>query len=844
MKKHVPPHQIKHRSHPIHKHPITLTLVSFLLITTSCVLIWLSTFRIPDLNSFEQRKVSQSTKIYDSTGKVLLYDVFQGARRTVVSAGDISDYIKKAAVAIEDDTFYQNIGVRPMSFIRAIFANIVSGGYAQGGSTITQQVIKNSLLTQDKSISRKLKEWVLAVKLTQTLSKDEILGVYLNESPYGGSVYGVEEASQEFFATSSKNVTLAEAAYLAAIPQAPTTYSPYGKNKEQLETRKNLVLSKMLEVGFITQDQYEKARAEKVEFQPQQNYGIKAPHFVMFVRDELEKELGPDAVNDGGLTITTTLDYDLQEKLEKIAKERALSNKENFNAENLGMVVIDPKTGNIRAMVGSRDYFDKEIDGNFNIATAKRQPGSTMKPIVYASAFEKGFTPDTVLFDVKTEFSTQCNVDGTPKSDKDVDPTTCYSPDNYDGVFRGPISMRNALAQSINIPAIKTLYLSGLPNAIKLAQAMGLSTLDDPNRYGLTLVLGGGEVTLLDMTNAYAVFASDGVYKPYSSVLSVKDGSGSELYNHVVNPGAVMTPNTARTVADILSDNTARTPAYGPRSVLYFNDRDVAVKTGTTNDYRDAWTVGFSPNAVVGVWAGNNDNSPMEKKVAGQIVAPIWSDVMKVVLDKLPKEYFKKPEDVDQTIKPVLRGVWQGGETYTVDSISGKLATNLTPKETQEERVIPNVHDILYWVDKKDPLGPKPEDPTKDSQFEYWESGVRKWVEDNHIIEASSSPITTYDDIHTPENEPVLQINGVTENQTLNKDQEYTISISNQKKFPITKTDAYLNDMYIGSTIGQNQVIVLNAQKMQYAHDGTNELRFTVIDSIFNKAEVKIHFTY
>jgi 1A family penicillin-binding protein len=835
----------KHAHHKnTRRHHIALTLASFVFITCACVLIWLSTFRIPDLNSFEQRKVSQSTKIYDNTGTILLYDIFKGSRRTVVPTDDISDNIKKAAVAIEDDTFYENMGIRPISFLRAILANITSGGYSQGGSTITQQVIKNSLLTQDKSITRKIKEWVLAIKLTQTISKDEILGVYLNESPYGGNVYGVEEASQEFFGKTAKDVSVAEAAYLAAIPQAPTTYSPYGNNKDKLDARKNLVLNKMLEIGFIDNKTHAAARAEKVEFKTQRSFGIKAPHFVMFVKDELEKEFGVDIINSGGLTIKTTLNYELQDKVEKLAKERALSNEKNFNAENLGIVILDPKTGNIQTMVGSRNYFDKEIDGNFNITTANRQPGSTMKPIVYATAFEKGFTPDTVLFDVPTEFSTECTIDGTPKNYRDIDPKTCYHPENYDGIFRGPITMRNALAQSINIPAIKTLYLAGLPNAIKTAQAMGLSSLDDPDRYGLTLVLGGGEVSLLNMTNAYAVFASDGYYKTHNAILSVKNQAGEELYVRRTNEGSVLSPNTARTIADVLSDNTARTPAYGPRSVLYFNNRDIAVKTGTTNDYRDAWTIGFSPNIAVGVWAGNNNNSPMEKKVAGQIVAPIWSDIMKIALDTVPKEYFKKPEDIPPRLKPVLRGVWEGGDVYTIDSISGKLATNLTPEETKEDRVLPNIHSILYWVNKNNPRGEKPEDPTKDSQFEHWEAGVQKWVQNNNISQANIAQPTGYDNVHVPENMPVIQITGINENDTLNGDSVYEIHIANERRFPITKTNIYLNDMYIGSAIGQNQKITLDGKKMLNAKAGVNKLTFEVTDSIFNKTEKTISFNY
>ena len=473
--------------------PLILLFVSLCFIGASIGIIWFATLKIPDLSVFEERKVAQSTKIFDRTGEILLYDVHADAKRTIIAFEDISRNIKNATVAIEDLEFYEHKGIKPTAIIRAVLANLTPGaGLTQGGSTITQQVIKNSVLTKDKTITRKLKEWILALKLEKVLTKDQILNTYLNENPYGGSIYGVEEASKTFFGKSAGDVTLAEAAYIAAIPQAPTFYSPYGPNKERLDVRKNLVLQQMKANGFITEEEYGVATKEKVAFLEKNTTGIRAPHFALYVKDYLVKKYGEEAVEEGGLKVITTLDYSMQEKAEKVVTKFTPSLSEQFNASNTAMVAIDPKSGDILMMVGSRNYFDKEIEGNFNITTAFRQPGSTFKPFVYATAFMKGYTPETVLFDVKTEFSTKCSPEGKPNNPADDPKKVCYSPDNYDDIFEGPETMRKALAHSRNIPAVKTLYLAGIADSIDTAEAMGITTLKDHSRYGLTLVLGGG----------------------------------------------------------------------------------------------------------------------------------------------------------------------------------------------------------------------------------------------------------------------------------------------------------------------------------------------------------------
>ena len=689
-------------------------------IGAGALLIFISTLNIPDLSAFDQRRVLQSTKIYDRTGEIVLYDLNQDVRRTVVPYEDISHHIKNATVAIEDDTFFTHWGVRPLSIARALIHNFQGGNLrGQGGSTITQQVIKNALLSREKSYIRKVKEAILALRLEQILTKEEILWYYLNESPYGGTIYGVEEASRSFFGKSASDVTLAEGAYLAAIPQAPTYFSPHGNNRAALDTRKNQVLDRMLALEFINQEEYDAAKAENVTFVGDANTGIRAPHFVMYIQSQLAERYGEDELATRGLKVVTTLDFELQMEAEKIVTEYALKNEKQFNASNAALVAIDPKNGDIITMVGSRGYFDEGIDGNFNIALAERQPGSSIKPFIYAKAFEKGYTPATTLFDVQTQFSTTCAVDNFTSEGG------CYSPQNYDNFFRGPVSMRNALAQSLNIPAVKTLYLAGMQDAIKLARDAGLSTLTDWRRYGLTLVLGGGEVTLLDMTSGYSVFANEGVKKPTRSILRIEDNDGSileEVPKEDPEGERVLDRDAALNISDVLSDNVARTPLYGANSLLYFSDIDVAAKTGTTNDRRDAWIIGYTPNLVVGAWAGNNDNRSMNE-ISGLIISPLWRAYMDVALKDRENESFAEPAAIPSDLNPVLRS-----NGYFVDATS--LVNDLEDNPDAGSLILAlyqNTHSILHYVNKDDPRGPYPSNPGEDSQYYLWEYGVTRW---------------------------------------------------------------------------------------------------------------------
>lgn len=816
---------------------ITLFSLGAGIILISLFVLWISTFQLPTLDSFQERKVSQSTKIYDRTGEILLYDVYQNIRRTVVPFDQISQHIKDATLSIEDKDFYNHGGVKPSSFVRAIFANLKTMQFSQGGSTITQQVVKNSLLTGEKSITRKVKEWVLAIKLEKILTKEEIFSMYLNEIPYGGSIYGVEEASNEFFGKKASDLTIAESAYLASLPKAPSYYSPY-KNRSALDDRKNLVLKEMFANKYITEDDYKKAKDEVVIFKPQEGGGIKAPHFVMFVKDLLEKKYGEQVLEEGGFKVITTLDYKLQEMMEEESKKYALDNAKNHQAENIAEVAIDPKTGQILSMVGSRDYFDKQIDGNFNVALAHRQPGSAFKPFAYATAFMKGYTPDTVLFDVKTQFSTTCKKD---------DPSSlngCYSPQDYDGKFRGPMSMRDALGQSINIPAIKTLYLAGIKDVLRLAKDMGITSLTNADQYGLTLVLGGGEVSLLDMTSAYGVFANNGVRYPYQPILEVQRRDGGVVEKIENNPTNVLPEDIALQISDVLSDDAARAPIFGVHSHLYISNRQVAVKTGTTNDYKDAWIIGYTPSLVVGAWVGNNNNTPMDKKVAGYIIAPFWNTVMKKALETYPNETFKKPYDQDLTdLKPIFRGKWQGGTSYGIDTISGKLATEYTPAETRDEIVVGDPHSILYWVDKNDPRGAAPQNPDNDPQYESWEYGVQKWLKDNNIQKVDESDVPTdFDNVHVPGKMPEISIENPEKNKTYDGNKKITTSIEYTNHYPITKVEYYVNENFAGSSTASPFTFSFVPNDVTYTNDGDNTLKAVIYDDVYNKAENSIQF--
>ena len=789
-------------------------LTAFALISAGVILIWLITIPIPDFNeSLQEKKLSNSTKIYDRTGKILFYDVNGNIRRTVVPLNAVSDNMKKAVLAAEDAEFYSHYGIKPTAILRAFLVNLSAGSVRQGGSTITQQVVKNLLLTNDRTITRKIKEIVLAIKIERNMTKDQIFELYLNIAPFGGNIYGVEEASIAYFGKNAKDLNLTESAYLAALPQAPTFFSPYGNNREKLEDRKNFVLGQILKLGWIDEAQIKQAKKNRLIFAPVENHGIKAPHFVFYIKQYLEEKYSQEVVENDGLRVISTIDWEIQQKAENIIKVYGQKNKETYNAGNAALVAIDPKTGQILSMVGSRDYFDIENDGNYNITTAKRQPGSSFKPIVYATAFNKGYYPETVLFDVQTEFNSNCNPDGTPGFGMKA--SDCYRPENYDSKFVGPISIRNALAQSRNIPAIKALYLAGISDSLETAKKMGVTTLKDKSRYGLTLVLGGGEVTLLELTGAYSVFANDGVRNSIDGILRVEDKNGNILEEYEADSTRVLPENTARQISSILSDNQARIPSYGADSPLNIPGRQIAVKTGTTNDYRDTWIVGYTPNLAVGIWSGNNDNTPMEKKVAGYIVAPIWNAFMREILPQVTDEHFVAPSDTPRDIKPILRGVWDNNDV---------------------------VHNILYWANKNNPNGLNPIFPASDPQYNNWEYAVQRWLGNGGVVESintNPTPIVINQNESNLGSE--LKIISPIESVAYKKTEPIIIDIEITSKLPINQVNYFVNDKLIGITKNEPFDFVIKVDDLDLNKTEQN-LKVIVYDSSGKQTEKAVSF--
>jgi penicillin-binding protein 1C len=817
---------------------ILFILIALFFLGVGGVLVWASFIKLPDLSTFEARQIANSSKITDRTGKIVLYDAHQSVRRTEIALPDMGYPIQKAVISIEDQDFYNNDGIRPTSIIRALLINLIHGKYVQGGSTITQQIIKNTLLNDDKSVSRKLKEWILAIRLTREFSKDQILGIYLNDAPLGGTLYGVEAASEAYFGIPSSQMDYAQAAYLAAMLPAPTYYSPFGLHRSALDTRKNLVLSKMKQYGYISDAQYTTAKAEKITFSESAESGIKAPHFVFWILNQLEQKYGQDAIENGGYTIKTTLDYDLQQKAEAIVAARAAINTKVYRATNSGLVAIDPTTGQVLAMVGSRNYFDTTIDGAYNIATAQRQPGSSFKPFVYSTAFEKGYTPETVLFDVPTEFSTNCTADRQPLSgytDKD-----CYHPSDFDKKFEGPLSLRSAIAESRNVPAVKLEYLVGIQNAIDTAHSLGITTLNNPAEYGLSLVLGGGEVTLLDMTGAYGVFANTGTRNPTTGVLDVDDHSGTVLEQYQPNPNQVMDKNIALTMNNVLADATARIPSFGTTLITI---PGVAVKTGTTNDDRDAWTVGYTPSMSVGVWSGNNDNSPMTSG-GSAVSGPTWKEFMQYALTKYPSPGFQDPipNPNYNSLKPILRGIWMGNDTVMVDKVTGLRATADTAPGAEIEKVITDVHDILYWVTKSDPTGPVPTNPGSDPQYHLWEPPVEAWWVNNQsrYPSTTSSDLPSGFDTTTTQTTSPLTITGLPDTMKLSDTVNISVTTTGT---PLSSVDVLVDNSYV-ATLPSPFHFVFTPNSYNY-QKGSHTITFNATNTSFAKSTTTqtINFT-
>ena len=698
---------------------IGLILLALLVLTGFIVVAWLGR-DLPNPNQLITREIAQSTRIYDRSGQHVLYEVHGDEKRTLVSLEEIPDYVEKATIAIEDKNFYEHGGFSIWAIARTMVTNVLYNRSA-GGSTLTQQFVKNAVLTNEKSITRKIKELILAQKLEKRFSKDEILQMYLNEIPYGSNAYGVQAASQKYFNKNVGDLTIAEAAVLAALPQSPSRYSPYGPNKDLLLGRKDYILGLMREQGYISESEEDQAKAQEIIFTNPET-AIFAPHFVMYVKSLLSDKYGEKTLEQGGLKIITTLDYDKQKIADEVVAEITENYQEKYNANNAALVSLDPKNGQVLAMVGSRDFFNEEISGQVNVVTSPRQPGSSIKPIVYATLFEKGgYNPNTIVFDTVTDFSN-------------------YSPKNYNLKEYGPVSLRQALAGSLNISAVKVLYLAGLKSTIALAESLGYQNLSEG--VGLSLVLGGAEVRLLDHANAFSALARDGEVSTPSVILKVEDKEGNILEEWKPNKRNILTSETARMVTSILIDNNARSFVFGSKNNLTLSDREVAAKTGTTTEFRDGWTIGYTPSLVTGVWVGNTDNTKMNTGADGSVIAaPIWQKFMTRALEGTPKEVFKQPK-IKKTGKDILDGERPViGELY-LDSRTKMPASPNTPEEFLEIKELSDNHSILFYLDKDDPLGPAPENPEKDPQFVKWEEGIKKWAEKNwEFMSTSEQPL-------------------------------------------------------------------------------------------------------
>ncbi|HEX8932126.1 MAG TPA: PBP1A family penicillin-binding protein [Patescibacteria group bacterium] len=588
---------------------------------------------LPTPQELTLRQIPQTTKIYDRHG-VLLAEDYAQQNRTLIHLADVPLNLQHATLAIEDKNFYKHPGFDVSAIIRAFRQTFVNNT-TQGGSTITQQLIKSSILSPEQTFSRKFKEIILAFWAEKIYTKNQILEMYFNQVPYGGTAWGVEAASETYFDKPVNKLTLAESAFLAGLTSAPTAYSPYGQNPTAWKKRQEEVLSRMVDLRYITQNQAEEATKQELHFRPQQS-SLHAPHFVEYVKEQLAQKYGLPAVEKGGLQVTTTLDLKIQEMAEKVVKEE-VANDGNLNLTNGAVLITDPKTGEILAMVGSHD-FDDPNGGNFNVTTSLRQPGSSIKVVTYSTALRNGFTAATILDDSPIAY---------PLSDGQI-----YAPVNYDGRFHGRVSLRTALANSLNIPAVKTLDAVGISSMVNLGKAMGIENWSDPQNYGLSITLGAADVTMLDMARVNGVLANKGQLVELNPFLKVTDIRNATLEDDSKPPVGkqVLDPGVTFILSDILADNKARAMEFGDNSPLVIPGHTVSVKTGTTDDKRDNWTNGYTDKAVVIVWVGNNDNSPMSPTLASGITgaAPIWHRLMEELLKKNPETIFSPPTDVIQ----------------------------------------------------------------------------------------------------------------------------------------------------------------------------------------------------
>ncbi|MBT4856626.1 penicillin-binding protein [Candidatus Uhrbacteria bacterium] len=783
---------------------------------------WLSK-DLPDPNSLTIREIPQSTKIYDNTGEHLLYEIAGAEKRTLVTLDQIPEYVVWATITAEDRKFYEHGGIDIKGIMRAIFIDVVTLSRAQGASTITQQLVKNAILTNEKTFTRKFKEVILSLALERRYTKDEIMQLYLNEIPYGSRNYGIQSASDSYYGLAVEELSLAQAATLASLPKAPTTYL---NNPDQLETRRNWILQSMADLEHITQDEADIAMAEDTTISIEYN-DIEAPHFVLWVKEQLEETYGQLQVEQGGLRVTTTIDYDKQVLANEAVTANAEARSESYGFNNSGLVSMDPDNGHILAMVGSVDYNDDEIDGKVNIAMSSLQPGSSFKPIIYTAAFERGYTPNTILWDVLTTFVTA---------------TGNYQPNNYDLEEHGPVTVRSALQGSLNIPAVKMLYLVGIEEGMDFAQRLGYSTLTDPSTVGLSMVLGGAEVTLLDHTAAYATLASEGVYHEPVSILMVKDSAGEilEEWRAEEHEGEkVLEANIARMISDVLSDNNARTPYFGASSYLALSGRPAAAKTGTTNDYNDAWTMGYTPSLVAGVWTGNTDGTTMNRGSGGSsVAAPVWNQYMNAALAGQAAEGFVSPE-IPITGIAMLDGEIPS-ELVVLDKASGKLATERTPESYIEEKFCGDYHTILHYISPSDPLT-LVDEPT-DSSYVAWEANVQEYLvrsneelEEGEVAKESCDIPEDKDDLHVKSNEPDIDIDEPSNHDEV--DRSFRVDIDADAKRGIDRVTYWIDDVFVKQSSSKSGTTL---SLPSWVEVGEHTLKVVAYDDIDNASEDKI----
>ncbi len=786
------------------------------------VALWVSR-ELPDPNKLTNRQIAESTKIYDHTGQHLLYEVYQNQKRTVVELDQISPWVPKATIAVEDKHFYEHKGIRIVSIFRAGFNNLIGrregGG---GGSTLTQQLIKNALVGNERTLYRKVKEALLAIRLERAYSKDQILKLYLNEIPYGSTNYGIESAAQSYFHKSAKDLTLPEAAILAALPKAPSRYL---NNPTALKTRRDTVLRLMFEQGYITED--EKDAAQNATTTPDTKAGIfDAPHFVEYVKRLLTDQFGDQLVDTGGLKVITTLDYDKQKLAEKIVRENGDKFVKESNANNAALVAIDPHTAQILAMVGSRDYTNRDIGGTFNeVVDDRRQPGSSFKPFVYTAAFEKGYTPDTVLYDVKTDFDLRSGND-------------TYIPKNYDGKEHGLVTMRKALQGSLNIPAVKTMYLVGAKETVEFAKRFGYTTFTgEPD---LTIVLGGHEVSMMEHANAYATLANGGVYHAPVSILSVTSPQGEKLFEWQPNDGTeAVKPELAALTTSVLTDNQARAFIFGLSNNLVLPDRLVAAKTGTTNNNVDAWTLGYVPSLAVGVWVGNTPKHTPMKAGGNKLAGVIWNQFMRAALQAVPPEDFLAPP-LNDAEKPVLRGA-DDGIVLPINKLTGKIAPSTTPENLIERRTYLPPHDILHYVNKDDPRGPIPDHPESDPQYLNWEQALHDWVQrqqDAGVTVTLEEPLTEYDALQSPELVPTVEIISPAASSTLTS-RQIDIQVKATAPRGVSQVLYYLDGLSIGAATQYPFTLSYVAEKLR---PGIHTLRVVAQDDLGTSGSSDVQF--